>query len=62
MKTLELNEMVNVKGGSYNGGLLACTISTASWALGAITVETGLGLALWAIGGALNAYCASQYE
>jgi len=60
MKTLELNQMENVEGGSYNSDLIACGISTVSWALGALTVETGLGFALWAVAGALNAYCTSQ--
>lgn len=60
MKTLELDQMENVEGGSSNTAGAVCTIGTMAWALGALTVETGLGLVLWAIGGAASLYCEAQ--
>lgn len=50
--------MEGVQGGSWsNADKAACTIGTIATALGAVTVATGLGLALWGIGMLGAVYC-----
>ena len=58
---LSLEEMEVVAGGGHsNLDTVVCGVSTAVWGLGALTVATGLGLALWLVGGAAAMYCTAQ--
>ena len=58
-RKLNLEKMENLNGGDNLDNAM-CTLSTAAWAVGALTVATGLGLAVWAVGAAGVAYCNSQ--
>lgn len=59
MKELSFDQMEKVNGGG-NTANVVCGISTAAWALGALTVATGFGAAIWAVGAIGVAYCNGQ--
>jgi hypothetical protein len=56
MKELSFEQMEELNGGN-NMDKAMCTLGTISWAVGALTVATGLGLALWGVGAIGVAYC-----
>lgn len=59
-KKLSLEQMEVVAGGHSNLDTVVCSISTAAWAIVALTVTTGLGLAVWLVGGPAAMYCTAQ--
>jgi len=58
-KKMNFDQMENLNGGD-NLDNAVCTFSTAAWAVGSLTVATGLGLAVWVAGAVGVAYCNSQ--
>ncbi len=60
MKNLSIERMESVEGGDSNLGNAVCALSTAAWALGAISAPTGFGAVLWGVGAIGVIYCNSQ--
>ena len=56
MKELSFEKMREIHGGD-NVDNAMCTLSSAAFAIGALTVETGFGFVIWGIGAIGVAYC-----